>query len=65
MYCSMTGHASPRKNPQSTNTVFHASEPAAESSPKRQSGIRVTPAGMEMSERKMGIIRPKNTALPP
>ena len=31
----------------------------------RQIGMRTTPAGIEMRLRKIGSIRPKNTALPP
>ena len=40
-------------------------EPAALSSTKPGKDIRSTPAGTEMRERKIGIIRPKKTAALP
>ena len=45
--------------------MFQMSEPAIVSSRKMLWLIRSMPAGIEMRERKMGIIRPKNTALRP
>ena len=45
--------------------MFQTRLPAAVSSPNLHTGMRVTPAGIEMRLRKMGSIRPKKTALPP
>lgn len=64
-YCSTMCQPDPRNQPHRMNAVFQIRLPALVSTLKRHSGIRATPAGIEMRLRKIGTKRPKNTALPP
>ena len=45
--------------------VFHTADPAVVKAVNFQKLMRVTPAGIEMRERKIGIIRPKRTVQVP
>ena len=42
-------------------TVFQMADPAVVKAVNFQKAMRVTPAGIDISDRKMGIMRPKNT----
>src|SRR5207244_13032116 len=55
----------PSAQPAPANPKHQGTQPSNVSTVKRTSGIRTTPAGIEMNERTTGVSRPRKTAASP